>query len=134
MKNKIVTADVLYLDGFRKVQHQAKRCNIKRCRLIYWNNYAWIGKKKIGTVALGDIQEIFVTDKTGFSKDFLEYHKDLHFRATYQQQQYFLVLKGNLKFQTIEINVSLRNITKMLDSLSLLLNNLEELISPKEMK
>ena len=70
MKNKIVTADVLYLDGFRKVQHQAKRCNIKRCRLIYWNNYAWIGKKKIGTVALGDIQEIFVTDKTGFSKDF----------------------------------------------------------------
>ena len=81
VKQKIVDAELYGFNGCRIVKHQAKRCVRRNCRQYYWLNYKWSQGCKINTVKLHQVSCLFITDKTGFELNFLEYHETLHFRG-----------------------------------------------------
>ena len=75
-------ATLVTLTGFRAIAHQSKRCAARRsCGMGYAYNFAWVGDKKLNTVALSDIDALFVTGRWAFDVKYLEYHEALHFRG-----------------------------------------------------
>ena len=49
--------------------------------MSYAYNFAWVGGKKFNTVALSDIDVVFVSVPWAFDKKYLEYHEALHYRG-----------------------------------------------------
>ena len=49
--------------------------------MSYAYNFAWVGGKKFNTVALSDIDVVFVSVAWAFDKKYLEYHEALHYRG-----------------------------------------------------
>lgn len=73
---------ILYtMEGLKQVKHIAKRCVNRRCRTYYAYNFKSVASEKINSVKLDEVDALFVNDKVGFSKQYLQYHEALHFRG-----------------------------------------------------
>ena len=48
MADKYAPAIVFGKERTIRGTHQAKRCGRRSCRTLYWNNYRWTNKKKVG--------------------------------------------------------------------------------------
>jgi hypothetical protein len=76
-----VPATLYGFGGACSVNHRQKQCGNKDCRRNYGYNYMWRDGKAVLCTPLKDLKALFVTSKTGFTIDYLEYHISLHFRG-----------------------------------------------------
>lgn len=76
-----IEARLYTLNGHETVCHLTKRCTYKPCRVIHHYNYSISDGYKMNTILLEEVDVIFVNPKTGFPKNFLEYHAALQFRG-----------------------------------------------------
>ena len=80
--DKHIDARLYTLSGVESVHHVQMRCTRKSCRVYHhYNLYRWLDGRKINTCQAEDIECVFMSSKTGFSKDFLNYHAALQFRG-----------------------------------------------------
>lgn len=80
-KTSSIEAVIYTMSGPESVKHLPWRCVRKSCRSIHYYNYMWVGGAKMNTMKPEEAEYIFVTSKTGFSAQFLQYHDALQFRG-----------------------------------------------------
>ena len=81
-RRDVIPARLYALDGIKDIKRISKRCCCKSCRVTHHYNYRSIETHKYHTLALEDMDFVFVNSKVGFTRGFLEYHGALQFRGT----------------------------------------------------
>ena len=76
-----VSARLYTLGGMKEVTCVSKRCSSKSCRVTHHYNFRSVETHKYHTLALEDMEYIFINSKVGFTIDFLDYHAALQFRG-----------------------------------------------------
>ena len=67
--------------GVEKIQHEAKRCSSRSCRMTFHYNFCWVGGRKMNTVVLSDVDVLFATSVLAFEKTYLAYNESCQFRG-----------------------------------------------------
>ena len=80
-RRDVIPARLYALDGIKDIKCISKRCCGKSCRVTHHYNYRSIETHKYHTLALEDMDFVFVNSKVGFARGFLEYHGALQFRG-----------------------------------------------------
>jgi hypothetical protein len=75
-------ARVFGFDGIKDVIHRSKKCwDTQTCGMYFAQNFRTEENRQLNTADIDAIDVIFVNNKIGFSKKFLEYQEALHFRG-----------------------------------------------------